>query len=298
MFRPLATVFNKLFRMQQWYVGWARAPLQRFIDDPASIEFTWIIPRDKRVFIADPFGVEAPDGHLIILAEKLVQGRSHGEIVRIDTRDPDASSWVPLLRKPWHLSYPYIVQDGARRFVVPEQGASGTVSAYPLNERLEIDPTPSWTLPDCPALDSSPFFHDGRWWMFSARRGQPHWGGPLLLHHAPALEGPWTAHPMNPVVTDYGRARPGGRVISSEGRLLRPAQDCARVYGEGSVIHEILELTPTRYAERTLRRISPQDLRAPQGVGCHHLDHTGSHVLVDAMRFVWHPLAWWYKWRS
>lgn len=292
------SLFKKLFRLQQWYVGWARAPLERFLDDPASVEFTWIVPREGRVFIADPFGLEQADGHLDILAEKLVQGRSHGEIIRIDTRRPEEARWVGLLRQPWHLSYPFVLRHGGRRWVVPEQGASGTVSAYPLNERDEIEPQPSWTLKDTPALDSTLFEHEGHWYMFSARRGGPHWGGPLLLQHAPAPEGPWTPHPKNPVVSDYGRARPGGRVIQRGGRLIRPAQDCDRIYGEALVLNEIVRLTPDDYEERVLRRVTPAELKAPQAVACHHLDHTDQHLLVDAMRYVYHPLAWWFKWRS
>lgn len=295
---PITTLVNKLFRMQQWYIGWAEASVSKFVADPSSVRFHWIIPERKAVFIADPFGVDAPDGHLIVLAEALEHGRHHGEIIRIDTRDARDSAWVRLLRKTWHLSYPFIVNDGGKRYVMPEQGASGTVSAYALTVDNEIDPHPVWTVPDCPALDTTPFFHEGRWWLFSARRGAPHWGGPLLLHYADTLAGPWQSHPLNPVVTDFSAARPGGRVAKVDGRLLRPAQDCSTAYGRALVINEIVRLTPTEYEERVVRRISPADLKAPEAVACHHLDHTERHLLVDALRYVYHPLAWWYKWRS
>jgi hypothetical protein len=304
MIQTIKTVFNKLFRLQQWYVGWAKAPLSHFLEDPLRIRFNWIVPQRKTVFIADPFGLETPEGDLIILAEKLVQGRSHGEIISIDTRHSlppygvEEAVWKPLLRKPWHLSYPFIVQEGADRYVLPEQGASNSVSAYRLDECGNIDPHPAWTVQDCPALDTTPFFHEGRWWLFSVRRGQPYWGGPLLLHFADQLSGPWQPHPMNPVVTDHGHARPGGRIARIGGRLFRPAQDCSRVYGAALVINEIVQLTPTVYEERVSRRVRPEDLGAPDAVGCHHLDHTASYLLVDAMRYVYHPLAWWFKWRS
>jgi hypothetical protein len=157
---------------------------------------------------------------------------------------------------------------------------------------------PTWTLPDWSALDATPFLHEGRWWLFTARYGDPHWGGALRLHHADALTGPWTAHPANPVVADYGRARPGGRIVRVGRRLLRPSQDCSHRYGEALVINEIVRLTPQEYGERPVMRLTPADLGAHGAVACHHVDHTEHYVLVDAMRMVYHPLAWWFKWRD
>jgi hypothetical protein len=298
MLHRLTSYFNKLFRLQQWYIGWAKVPVQQFLRDPASVEFNWIIPRQRRTFIADPFGIESEDGHLKILAERLVQGRSHGEVILIDTRQADDSNWQLLLRQAWHLSYPMVVHDHGRRFVVPEQGASGTVSAYALHADNTIDSRPTWTQPDWPALDSTPLFHEGRWWLFSARRGDPHWGGALRLHYSDALAGPWHEHPKSPVVTDWSRARPGGRVALVGGRLMRPAQDCSTIYGGALVINEITRLSPDDYEEKVVLRVLPGTLRAPGGAACHHLDHTAQHILVDAMRYTYHPLAWWFKLRS
>lgn len=120
--RFIESLVDKAFSLQQWYVGWAQVPVHEFLQDPGAVRFNWVVPDDKRTFIADPFGVETAQGGLVIIAERLVQGRSHGEIVRIDATGSPRRDWRLLLRKDWHLSYPFIVHDAGRRLVVPEQG--------------------------------------------------------------------------------------------------------------------------------------------------------------------------------
>jgi hypothetical protein len=291
-------LFDRVFGLKQWYIGWAQATIDEFLADPGSVSFKWIVPARKAVFLADPFGVEADDGRLLIYAERLEHGVSHGEIVLIDTASPDESAWHPVLARAHHLSYPFVVRVGPRRHLIPEQGYAGDVTMYELMPDGTVGDKALRLLDSWPALDTTPLEHAGRWWMFSTKLGDANWGGALRLHVAQRLEGPWLPHPRNPVVTDVGRARPAGRIIEQSGRLLRPAQDCSRVYGEAIVINEITKLTPDEYEERPVARITSQQVRAPGGVACHHLDHTARYVLIDVMRVVHHPLAWWYKWRD
>lgn len=290
----LAKLLAKCFRLEQWGIGWAQADIMEFIDQPQSIFFQWFAPRDPRTFLADPFIVRI-QGRPFILAEKLVRG-SHGQIVLMDPEDPEKERL--LLSKRWHLSYPFIVRDGDTQWIVPEQGASNSVGFYRWEADGRLSEEASHGLPDCDALDSTFLFHEGRWWMFSTRMhgASPH--GPLLLHFANRLTGPYEPHPANPIQTDLARSRPAGRIISRNGRLIRPAQDCSGTYGAAIVLNEITRLTPEAYEEQVIARIEPKHIQGAFPDGSHHIDHAEGWIVIDSKRFVWHPLAWWYKFKS
>jgi hypothetical protein len=48
-----------------------------------------------------------------------------------------------------------------------------------------------------------------------------------------------------------------GRLFERDGRLIRPAQDCAPGYGNAVVFNEVVELGPRAYRERPLSRLDP-----------------------------------------
>jgi hypothetical protein len=51
--------------------------------------------------------------------------------------------------------------------------------------------------------------------------------------HADTITGPWIPHARWPVKIDIRGARPAGMMFNLDGRLFRPAQDCAETYGAG-----------------------------------------------------------------
>jgi hypothetical protein len=191
------------------------------------------------------------------------------------------------LSRPFHLSYPFIVRDEDVTYVVPEQSESACLSFYRFDgSRLG---GPVATIDGLDALDPTFLRHAGRWWLFCARTSAP--SDTLHLFHAERLLGPYHPHPENPVVTDAARARPAGRIICMDSRLLRPGQDCRKSYGAAITLSEIEELSERRYRERPLQRFEPYLLEGAFSDGLHTLDHTENHVFIDTKRYVFHPLA-------
>ena len=77
------------------------------------------------------------------------------------------------------------------------------------------------------------FQHAGRFWMTSVvRDGVGGYSDTLAIHHAAALTGPWREHAQRPVLIDAASARPAGAVVSKDGALWRPVQDCSTGYGK------------------------------------------------------------------
>ena len=175
-----------------------------------------------------------------------------------------------VLAEKFHLSYPYVFEWAGEVYLVPESFQAGAVRLY----RASSFPT-GWTLVQelvegDGLVDATPFRAGGRWWMLVGTVDHD----TLRLFHAGELTGPWLEHPSSPVVAaDPVRARPAGRMLDEGGRLYRFAQRCDTAYGLDVRAFEILELTPTRYAEREL----PGPVLAASGAGwnangMHHVD--------------------------
>ena len=108
------------------------------------------------------------------------------------------------------------------------------------------------------ASDSTCAELDGRFWLFTcmAAKGEQAYRD-LFVFHATNPRGPWIAHRKNPVVSDLRWGRPAGKLFRRDGLLLRPAQDCATIYGRQMTVRAIRELTPDDYAEQELYAIEP-----------------------------------------
>lgn len=225
---------------------------------------------------ADPFAVRTDQGWTVLF-EVIQRGALHGVIAAASSSDLHHWDYHGVvLAEPFHLSYPSLVEEDGERFLVPESSFDGSVRLY----RARSFPH-DWVL-DTVLLRGRPFKdatierRDGRWWMF-VEASATHTNDELLLFWADALRGPWHEHPGSPICRDAGAARPAGRLLDLDGRLLRVAQDCERWYGERVVAAEIDELTTTRYHERRLD--TPLLAASGEGwnaTGMHHLDaHAG-----------------------
>jgi hypothetical protein len=112
----------------------------------------------------------------------------------------------------------------------------------------------------------------------------------LHLWYSSSAQGPWQAHPDNPVKIDVRSARPGGTPFYADGVLYRPAQDCSRVYGGRIVINRVTTLTPTAFHEEPAATVDP-DPAGPYPAGLHTLSAVGDVTLLDAKRMVFVPEA-------
>jgi hypothetical protein len=165
MAKSVTDIGRKLLTVEQWCIGWARISISDFLVDPASARFSWLEPSTSLEILADPFGLEE-NGKLLILAEQLKHGTSKGRLVLIDPHsDPPRHS--PLLSRPFRLSYPFLVEDGSQRYVVPEQAESSTLAFYRLTDN-GLDET-AMIIDGPDAIDPTFLRHDGLWWLFCTK---------------------------------------------------------------------------------------------------------------------------------
>jgi hypothetical protein len=229
-------------------------------------------------FVADPFMLRV-DGLWHMFFEVLNNQNDRGEIGLATSRDGFSWQYKQIvLQEPFHLSYPYLFRWKDDYYMIPETLGANAVRLY----RATSFPT-GWTLlkdliPGTHA-DPSIFRFEEKWWLFTCPAPRQH--DTLALYSAADLTADWTQHPMSPlIIGNRSIARPGGRVLLHDGRLIRFAQDCLPIYGKQVRAFEITELTSTTYAER---EVTQSPVLVPEGngwnaSGMHHLD---AHQLED-----------------
>jgi hypothetical protein len=264
-----ANMLGRLSRAPQWSVA-LRSRSGPFLP----------IASERQHFYADPF-LHEWSGRTFLFVEDYSDATKKAVISAAEIVGGRlASAPVPILDRPYHLSYPLVFAEAGEIFMLPETAGNSAVElyravAFPWEWRLE-----STLIEGMPLADATPLFHQNRWWLFASmgQHGTTDQDEPIVFY-SDKLSGPWQAHPENPVKSDCRSARPAGRVVRRGDRLFRPAQDCERAYGSGIVWHEITELTPSRFAETEITRVeAPYDLGLD---GLHHFDEAGELQAID-----------------
>jgi hypothetical protein len=199
-------------------------------------------------FVADPFLIEER-GVWHLFFEVMREDLRRGEIgLAIST---DARRWTYqgiVLREWFHLSYPCVFRWEDDIYMIPESLAARAVRLYKARA-FPREWTPVADLLPGMFADTTIVRHDDRWWLFACP--YPCQQDVLRLFSSAQLTGPWEEHPKSPLIEgDATLARPGGRIVSHDGQLLRFTQDCVPAYGTRVRACRIETLTTTEYEER------------------------------------------------
>jgi len=238
------------------------------------------VPAPSGSQLADPFVVD-DNGRNWLFVEEVPPGaaKAHLSVIELG-RDGAFSEPVPVLEKPYHLSYPFVFRDQGEFFMIPETSANHTIELY----RATKFPF-EWKLhkvlfSNVRAVDTTPLFLDGFWYLLttSARHGHE-----TFLFWSKALDGDWHYHPCNPICSDIRRARGAGALFRSHGSLIRPAQDCSIRYGYAIALNRVLKISTTEYAEELIEVIYPK--WRPGLLGTHTLSSNEGFEAIDGLRY-------------
>jgi len=241
-----------------------------------------IVPPTDR-FWADPHVIER-DGRYFIFIEELPysSGRGHISVIAMD-RDGRHEPPVPVLERPFHLSYPFVFEHEGRIFMIPESAENRTISLYECTRFPDRWEHRMNLMENVRAVDAT-LHNDGRlWWMFVNIALEPGAStcDELFLFSSPALlSKEWKPHPLNPIVSDCRNARPAGPLFEWKGRLYRPAQNCSKRYGYGFSLNRVDVLTPDDYAETRVTMVLPE--WEPGLIATHTFCRAGRLNIVDA----------------
>ncbi len=269
------------YQYAHWSVGY------RLIDgdgvvETAALRKGWsVLPDDGKRFLADPFPFEHAGQHFIFVEDYPYSTKKAVISVSVLDADGVASSPVPVLEEPFHLSYPQVFADGDAIWMLPEASASGKLTLYRA-ERFPDHWEPEVVLLEGEISDATLLRHDGRYWLFATDRdGHGSTSDTMVVFHASVLTGPWTPHRDNPIIVDRRRARPGGSFTRVGNRLVLPVQDGTLGYGGGLGLLDILDLDENRVGLGPYRPIDTAgDWPHPQ---VHTLNRAGRLEVIDGI---------------
>jgi hypothetical protein len=271
------TKLSYAFSFDQWSLAYR---FRTSVDDPNNsfYRFNYLIPTTDR-FWADPFPVKFEEKYFVFFEEFIYkEDKAHISVVELSKSGAGESS--PVLKRDYHLSYPFIFQWKDRYFMIPETAENRTVelygcSSFPHDWKME-----TVLFEGEAARDATLIELEGLWWMFVAI-ADTEFSDELHLYYSPSPLGPWKPHKRNPVKSDVRNSRPAGRLFYWKGDLYRPAQDSSRRYGYGMRINKVLRLSPTEFVEEEVSHVLPQwrkDLR-----GTHTLNMCEDLTVIDCL---------------
>ncbi len=275
------SVFRRIFYSPHWRIGW------RFVADDdvwsrGDLGGTaWSVLRNEPFrFFADPFPATW-EGRTCLFFEDFDHRRGKGQIsaVAFDSRGP-VGDIMPVLREPWHLSFPYLFQHQKALWMLPESLENRTISLY----RAEGFPS-RWVkeadlLTDIEASDSIIVQVDDWFWLFTTvASGGGAISDALHLFRAKSLFGPWLPHVGNPVLIDGKSARSAGPAVLRNGVLWRVVQDCERRYGAALGLARVTRIDDAGF-EQVVERVIRPDRHWP-GWRLHTLSRAGSLECID-----------------
>ena len=169
--------------------------------------------------------------------------------------------------------------------MVPESCASKEVRLYkcvtfPMSWNLE-----KILMRNVDAADSTIFFCNGKWWMFTnidPTGSGDHCSELFAFWSDSPISDKWIPHAKNPLIVDPANARMGGLVRQGD-KIFRVAQSQGfRMYGKEARLKEIVKLTDSEFEEVDTHSIKPRFLK--DVVGTHHLSSHGCFTVFDYVR--------------
>jgi hypothetical protein len=287
--RGLAVAITKeIYRLccyaPHWHVGW------RFNDGAGVLQTGdlsgpgWNVLADPgNHFYADPFPITWR-GRTFVFFEDLDHRVGKGIISAIEFGDTGpVGDVVPVLEEPWHLSYPFLIEDKGELWMIPESSLHGDVALYKCVRFPDKWERHATLLSGLELADVTITRHNGLNYLFGAwRDGTGGYSDSLAIYYADHLLGPWLPHASNPVLIDRASARPAGNFVTINDRLWRPVQDCADGYGAALGLAEIVELSPTTFKQIVRHSLKPGPLWP--GRKLHTLNRCGRLEVIDGSR--------------
>lgn len=241
----------------------------------------------KDKFWADPFVVRNGDKYFVFVEEFIYRtNKGHIAVLELDSNGKLQNA-VRIIEKSYHLSYPFVFENGGDYYMIPETGQNRTIDLYRSTEfpfKWEFVKT---IMDGLNSVDTTLFYYNKKWWLFTlidkiefVQENSPE----LYLFFSDDLfSDSWASHPLNPVVTDVRSARPAGRIFISEGKIYRPSQDCSVRYGQAFNINQVLHLSETEYEEMQVLNVTPSWKKELKGT--HTFNFDGELTIIDAYAF-------------
>lgn len=246
-------------------------------------DYKRIIPPKDRIW-ADPFVYKKDDNYYIFIEEMLLKdNKGFISVMQVDNNGI-YSEPTKIIENDYHMSYPFLFEEGDDLYMIPETGSNKTIDLYKCTKFPYKWIFQKTLLKGIKAVDTTILKYKGKFWIFTNIKeieGSSAHEELFLYFTDDLINGIWKDHPMNPIVSDVSCARSAGNIFIKDSKIYRPAQNCIKRYGYGLKFQEILILNEFNYKEKTNRAINPNWSKDVRGI--HTFNKSGNFSIIDAI---------------
>ena len=288
---------NKKIETDIWAVGILNKKISKFINNKKENNIVWIYPEKSFQFYADPFGIWK-DGKLYVFVEALDYRIKKGNIdCFVFNKNLRKIDFHHSLSSNYHLSYPFIISDKDKIYMIPESSKSGKTFIYEPVSFPDKWQKVKEIMKNVPMIDPSIIKFNNKWWVFYSLPG-PNGRAmkELNVAYTDSLLNQWSEHPKNPVMVGIENSRPGGTPFLHNNCLHLPVQDCKKTYGRQINLLKIEKLTEKDFEAKKVDTIKP-NFHKMYSDGLHTLSECENITLIDCKKHEYSTKRKWINWQ-
>ena len=251
----LAFHLKELLLTEKWEIGLINGSYADVLMKKTALSaHSFLKGTSKAHYKADPHLFASKTTNFVVYEDYDYHDR-HGRIfvqVLDEALHPKHPAYKEIER-PYHLAFPYVFEHEGNAYCVPENSLGNSLDLYQFDAGTKSFAFKHTLINSVAVVDPVIFQYDSKWWLLGTDKSSTN--TLLNIWFADDLMGSWQPHLLNPVKTDIRSARPAGPVCMVDGRLIRPAQDCAKYSGYRISVMEIETLTPTQFSEKLLHTL-------------------------------------------
>lgn len=264
-------------RHNLWNIGFIEEGLEDTLTNKSS-RIHWVKKRIKDRWFADPFILDVTENEIIILAEEYNYNVRRGRIARvvIERKTYEEKEFEIILDLPTHLSFPFIIRQNGKVYLMPENSASGCSTIYEYDDAIRKI-TPLHHVANEPFADATIFEVDDKSFLLTTMLPDTNSTSVKIFsfdkEKLKVIE--QVANVEFPIVC----GRNAGEVFEVKGKLYRPAQDCTLRYGHGVILQKIT-MSDGNWHFENVNSFYPNTFKYNQGI--HTFNNYKGLIVIDA----------------
>lgn len=241
-----------------------------------------VIKNNLNSWVADPFFFEY-ENDIYIFGEMWLNQKGKGVIAFSKWNGKGFSRWNPVIEENYHLSYPNIFMNNGNIYICPESNESNEIYLYKAIEFPYKWKKVHIMLSGDRYVDTTFFKYNNEVYGLTYRLEEKRndINGQLYVFK---IENQKVVFLDNNPVSESDRiARPAGKCIERNKKIIRVSQNCENIYGKGLMFSE-MNFDGTEYSEHLLCEIYPDDINYDAHynlIGVHTYNEIDNFQVID-----------------
>ncbi len=240
----------------------------------------------KKGWFADPFILDYKDGTCYVLVEEYLYSCYKGRIscLIVDHRKDEfvLREVKPIIELDTHLSFPFIIKDGIKTFICPENYQSGCVSLYELDP-ISLTIKSKHIIINDPLVDVQLFNVEDVYYALGTltKTGAMDETKILRLYQSDSLLGEYRL--IQVINNELKEERGAGGIALVNDNYIRPVQSCEGGYGK-CVIFRYISVIDGLLRQKEILRLKPNQIKK-WGLALHTYNWSNSIAVVDGQDY-------------